>query len=83
MFTMIAIPYISLVGVMTNDPAERLKANTFRFPMAKAATIIVTTFVPYYVTSKGAAEAGNAYALAFFGLRDCQHHCSYVLCFLC
>ncbi|KFC42128.1 hypothetical protein FF19_04020 [Klebsiella michiganensis] len=68
MFTMIAIPYISLVGVMTNDPAERLKANTFRFPMAKAATIIVTTFVPYYVTSKGAAEAGNAYALAFLVL---------------
>lgn len=62
-FTVISIPYISLVGVMTNDPAERIKANTFRFPMAKAATLIVTTFVPYYVTS--GIDAKDAYAMSF------------------
>ncbi|RQW62060.1 MFS transporter [Vibrio viridaestus] len=66
MFTVIAIPYISLIGVITNDPAERIKANTFRFPMAKAATLIVTTFVPYYVT-KG-SDPESAYATVFFAL---------------
>lgn len=66
MFTVIAIPYISLIGVITNDPAERIKANTFRFPMAKAATLIVTTFVPYYVTTGDNPQL--AYATAFLAL---------------
>lgn len=66
MFTVISIPYISLIGVLTRDPAERLKANAFRFPMAKAATLIVTTFVPYYVTS--GIDPQSAYAEAFLAL---------------
>jgi len=66
MFTVIAIPYISLIGVITNDPAERIKANIFRFPMAKAATLIVTTFVPYYVTTGDDPQL--AYATAFLAL---------------
>jgi GPH family glycoside/pentoside/hexuronide:cation symporter len=58
MFTIITIPYISLVGAITNDPAERLAANTYRFTMAKAATLLVTTFAPYWVASSIDAEQG-------------------------
>lgn len=62
-FTVLAIPYISLIGVITTDPQERLSANAFRFPMAKVATLIVSTFVPWWVTKGGDVE--NRYAIAF------------------
>lgn len=62
-FTVLAIPYISLIGVITADPQERLNANAFRFPMAKVATLIVSTFVPYWVTQ--GSDARSSYATAF------------------
>lgn len=62
-FTVLAIPYISLIGVITSDPQERLNANAFRFPMAKVATLIVSTFVPWWVT-QGSDPRSN-YAMAF------------------
>lgn len=66
-FTVLAIPYISLIGVITTDPQERLNANAFRFPMAKVATLIVSTFVPYWVTEGGNAESRYAIAFAVVG----------------
>ena len=62
-FTVLAIPYISLIGVITTDPQERLNANAFRFPMAKVATLIVSTFVPYWVTQ--GSDPRSSYATAF------------------
>lgn len=62
-FTVLAIPYISLIGVITTDPQERLNANAFRFPMAKVATLIVSTFVPYWVTQ--GTDPASSYATAF------------------
>lgn len=63
MFTAITIPYISLVGVITDDPAERLAANTYRFALAKTSTLLVTTFVPYMVIS--GENAAASYSQAF------------------
>lgn len=62
-FTVLAIPYISLIGVITPDPQERLRANAFRFPMAKVATLIVSTLVPWWVTQ--GSDPHRSYALAF------------------
>ena len=41
-YTAITIPYISLIGVITDDPGERLSANGYRFVMTKIAAFLVT-----------------------------------------
>jgi Na+/melibiose symporter-like transporter len=45
-YTFISIPYVSLIGVITNDPKERLSANSYRFVMTKIAMFLVTIIVP-------------------------------------
>jgi GPH family glycoside/pentoside/hexuronide:cation symporter len=50
-FTAIVIPYISLPGVLTADPQERLSANGYRLFFAKGASLMVNTFVPIFATS--------------------------------
>ncbi|ALS99758.1 MFS transporter [Lacimicrobium alkaliphilum] len=46
MFTAVTIPYISLIGVLTDDPKERLSANGYRLFFAKVAAFLVTIIVP-------------------------------------
>ena len=46
MFTAVTIPYISLIGVMTADPKEKLSANGYRLFFAKVAAFLVTIIVP-------------------------------------
>ncbi|WP_111978695.1 MFS transporter [Algibacillus agarilyticus] len=46
MFTSVTIPYISLIGVLTDDPKERLSANGYRLFCAKVAAFLVTIVVP-------------------------------------
>ncbi|WP_036832654.1 MFS transporter, partial [Photobacterium sanctipauli] len=67
MFTVVTIPYISMIGVITDDPDERITANTYRFTMAKTATLLVTTFVPFWVTSHTDQVAGYAMSFAIMG----------------
>jgi glycoside/pentoside/hexuronide:cation symporter, GPH family len=50
-FTAIVIPYISLPGVLTADPQERLSANGYRLFFAKGASLLVNTFVPIFAAS--------------------------------
>jgi len=47
-FTAVTIPYISLPGVLTADPQERLSANGYRLFFAKGASLLVNTFVPIF-----------------------------------
>lgn len=47
MFTAVTIPYISLIGVMTADPKEKLSANGYRLFFAKVAAFLVTIIVPW------------------------------------
>ena len=47
-FTGVIIPYISLPGVLTADPQQRLSANGYRLFFAKAASLAVNTFVPVF-----------------------------------
>ena len=45
-YTAITIPYISMIGVITSDPVERLSANGYRFVMTKIAAFLVSRCLP-------------------------------------
>jgi GPH family glycoside/pentoside/hexuronide:cation symporter len=67
-FTAIVIPYISLPGVLTADPQERLSANGYRLFFAKAASLMVNIFVPIFAASHadkwGQAHLAKGYQIA-------------------
>jgi GPH family glycoside/pentoside/hexuronide:cation symporter len=60
-FTCVTIPYISLPGALTADPHERLSANGYRLFFAKAAALMVTTFVPLFAMRWGPEHIGRGY----------------------
>lgn len=53
MFTSVTIPYISLIGVLTNDPKERLSASGYRLFFAKVAAFGVSILVPILAKTVG------------------------------
>lgn len=63
-FTSVTIPYISLPGVITDDPQDRLSANGYRLFFAKVAALAVTTFVPLFAARWGDAEKARGYQVA-------------------
>lgn len=63
-FTSVTIPYISLPGVITDDPQERLSANGYRLFFAKIAALMVTTFVPLFAARWGDAEKARGYQVS-------------------
>jgi GPH family glycoside/pentoside/hexuronide:cation symporter len=63
-FTAIVIPYISLPGVLTADPQERLSANGYRLFFAKCAALMVTTFVPLFAAKWGPDHIAKGYQIS-------------------
>ena len=63
-FTAVTIPYISLPGVLTADPQERLSANGYRLFFAKGAALMVTTFVPLFAARWGQANIARGYQVS-------------------
>jgi len=63
-FTVIVIPYISLSGVLTDDPQQRLSANGYRLFFAKGASLLVNTFVPIFAAMWGQAHLAQGYQIA-------------------
>jgi GPH family glycoside/pentoside/hexuronide:cation symporter len=63
-FTAVTIPYISLPGVLTDDPQERLAANGYRLFFAKGAALMVTTFVPLFAAKWGPEHIAKGYQVA-------------------
>jgi GPH family glycoside/pentoside/hexuronide:cation symporter len=63
-FTAIVIPYISLPGVLTADPQERLSANGYRLFFAKAASLVVNTFVPIFAAKWGPEHIARGYQVS-------------------
>ena len=59
--------HISLIGVITDSPAEKLSANTYRFSLAKTSVLIVTSGLTLLATWLGdgnlAAGFGKAMAI--------------------
>ena len=63
-FTAIVIPYISLPGVLTADPKERLSANGYRLFFAKGASMLVNTFVPVFAARWGQEHLAKGYQVS-------------------
>jgi GPH family glycoside/pentoside/hexuronide:cation symporter len=63
-FTAVTIPYISLPGVLTADPQERLSANGYRLFFAKGAALMVTTFVPLFAARWPKEELARGYQVS-------------------
>lgn len=70
MFTSVTIPYISLIGVLTADPQERLSANGYRLFFAKVAAFLVTIIVPIMASKWGGGDLAKGYqaAMAFMAV---------------
>ena len=64
MFTSVTIPYISLIGVLTSDPKERLSANGYRLFFAKVAAFLVSIVVPILAEKLGKSDLSRGYQLA-------------------
>lgn len=64
MYTLVAIPYISLIGVITSDPIERLSANGYRFVMTKVAAFMVSILVPMLAAYFGRGSLAFGYQLS-------------------
>ncbi|MEL4016985.1 MFS transporter [Dryocola clanedunensis] len=80
-YTAIAIPYISLIGVITDDPAERLSANGYRFVMTKIAAFLVTIVVPFLAVWLGQGNKALGYQLAM-GLMGVMGTGLFIFCFV-
>lgn len=44
--TCVMVPYVSLLGAISDDSQERISINTIRFPLTKVAYIVCSLFVP-------------------------------------
>ena len=64
MFTSVTIPYISLIGVLTSNPQERLSANGYRLFFAKVAAFLVSIVVPILAEKLGKDDLARGYQLA-------------------
>lgn len=62
MFTAVVIPYISLPGVLTSNPKDRLSANGYRLFMAKVGAFALMS-VPLLVQRWGNGNAERGYQL--------------------
>tara|TARA_Y100000389_G_scaffold198298_1_gene234565 strand:- start:2413 stop:3750 length:1338 start_codon:yes stop_codon:yes gene_type:complete len=69
-FTVVTIPYISLIGVITNDPVERLSANGYRFVLVKISAFLVTIVVPSMALYLGDGNMRDGYqpAMGIMGI---------------
>ena len=80
MFTSVTIPYISLIGVLTSDPQERLSANGFRLFFAKVAAFLVTIVVPILAEKLGKNDMARGYQLSM-GLMALMGTLLFFFCF--
>ncbi len=80
MFTSVTIPYISLIGVLTNDPKERLSASGYRLFFAKVAAFGVSILVPIMAKELGSGNMARGYQLAM-GIMALSGTLLFLFCF--
>ena len=68
MYTMIMIPFNSLIGVMTSDPVERTSLSSYKFVFAYAAGITVQGLLVPMVQKLGQGNEARGYQLSMLGL---------------
>jgi GPH family glycoside/pentoside/hexuronide:cation symporter len=81
MFTAVTIPYISLIGVLTDDPKERLSANGYRLFFAKIGAFLVSIVVPIMAARWGEDDLATGYQMAM-GLMAAIAVVMFLFCFL-
>ena len=79
-FTAVTIPYISLIGVLTDSPQERLSANGYRLFFAKVAAFMVTIVVPVMAAQWGEGSQARGYQIAM-GLMAAVAAALFLFCF--
>ena len=79
-FTAVTIPYISLIGVLTDNPQERLSANGYRLFFAKIAAFLVTIIVPLLASAWGDDNLAKGYQVAM-GLMGAMATALFLFCF--
>ena len=68
MYTVIMVPFNSLIGVMTSDPVERTSLSSFKFVFAYAAGITVQALLIPMVEKLGHGNEARGYQLSMMGL---------------
>mgnify|MGYP000892549885 CR=1 FL=1 len=64
LFSLVTVPYISLIGVLTDSTADRLSANGYRLFFAKVAAFCVAFIVPLLAEKWGGGNLARGYQLA-------------------
>ena len=80
MFTIVTIPYISIIGVITDNPKEKLSANGYRLFFAKIAALSVTSVVPILADYWGGEDIASGYQYAM-GLMAVVASLMFIFCF--
>jgi len=80
-YTAITIPYISLIGVITDDPDERLSANGYRFVMTKIAAFLVTIVVPVLAVWLGQGNKALGYQFSM-GIMGAMGTLLFIFCYM-
>lgn len=64
LFSLVTVPYISIIGVLTDSTADRLSANGYRLFFAKVAGFFVAIVVPLLAARWGDGNLARGYQLA-------------------
>ena len=62
--TCFGVPYVSLNGVITSDPKERLEINGIRFPLAKSAGFVCSLAIPLLMAYFSSQEVAYRVAMS-------------------
>ena len=68
LYTIIMVPFNSLIGVMTSDPVERTSLSSYKFVFAYAAAITVQGLLIPMVEKLGQGNEARGYQLSMVGL---------------
>jgi len=67
-FSLVVVPYVSLLGAISADSDERIAINTIRFPLAKVSYLICSLVVPTLIALFHNEVLGYRFVMAGIGL---------------
>ena len=68
LYTLVMVPYNTLVGVMTSNPVERTSLSSYKFVFAYAAGLMVQALLIPMVSKLGQGNEAQGYQLSMTGL---------------
>lgn len=70
-FSLVVVPYVSLLGAISADSEERIQINAIRFPLAKIAYLICSLLVPALIALFDNEIVGYRVVMCGIGLLSC------------